>query len=406
VKSSTKLFIASRHLRSRAFQTFSVVAVVAFSVGLAVALFLVSQGLQLGLVHAVEPFELIVGAKGSPYQLLLNTVFLQDAPIGNIGWEDYAELSDDVRVGSAVPLGFGDSYRGYPIIGTVSSLLDVRVRPSDPPWLRITQGRWFEEGRFEAVLGAQAAARSGLRLGDGFRTSHGIVAGDEHSEEYRVVGIAETVQGPWDRAIFVPLEILQSVHEHEHEGEHESESESEGEGKEVTTVLVHPASYADAYRLAVSYQNDSGKQLIFPAQTAIRLFALIGRGEAFLSIVVYAVEACALLTTLLVLYWSGAARSRERMLLRVLGLPFKTLVFISWLEGTIALSTGAFLGELLGRAGAHAAFSLLGEATAIQPTVPLTLQECLAPLVLLSVGSLSTLAVAWRDARNSEEPPR
>jgi putative ABC transport system permease protein len=235
-------------------------------------------------------------------------------------------------------------------------------------------------------------------VGDGFRTSHGIVAGDEHSEEYRVVGIAGTVQGPWDRAIFVPLEILQSVHGHEQEDEHEDES-----GKEATAVLVHPTSYADAYRLAVSYHNDDRKQLIFPAQTAIRLFSLIGRGEAFLSIVVYAVEGCALLTTLLVLYWSGAARSRERALLHVLGLPRRTLVFISWLEGTIILLAGAFLGELTGRAGAHAVFFILGEATAIRPVIPLTLQECLAPLILLSVGSVSAFIVAWGDVRSLED---
>ncbi|MDR1375941.1 MAG: ABC transporter permease [Synergistaceae bacterium] len=398
MKLGTKLFIASRHLRSRAFQTFSVVGVIAFSVGLAVALFLTAQGLQLGLTHAVEPFELIVGAKGSPYQLLLNTVFLQDAPIGNIPWEDCVALSDDARVSSVVPLGFGDFYKAYPLVGTTSSLLNVRVRPSEPPWLKIEEGRWFDEGRFEAVLGAQAAARSGLRVGDDFLTSHGIVAGDEHSEKYRVVGIAGTLGGPWDRAVFVPLEILQSVHEHE--GEHEDEHEGGHESaREVTAVLVHPASYADAYRLAVSYQNDAEKQLIFPAQTAIRLFSLIGRGEAFLSIVVYAVGGCALLTTLLVLYWSGAARSRERALLSVLGLSRKTLFFISWLEGAITLLIGVSLGELAGRAGAHAAFALLGEATAIQPAVPLTLQECLAPAAFLFAGSISTLIVAWGDNR-------
>jgi putative ABC transport system permease protein len=390
MKLSTKLFIASRHLRSRVFQTFSVVGVIAFSVGLAVALFLVAQGFRLGLVRAVEPFELIVGAKGSPYQLLLNTVFLQDAPTGNIPWEDYVELSNDVRVSSAVPLGFGDFYGEYPVIGTTSSLLDVRVRPSEPPWLKIQEGRWFVDGRFEAVIGDHAAARSGLRVGDGFLTSHGVVAGDEHSEKYRVVGIVGAVQGPWDRGIFVPLEILQSVHEHE--GEQESE-------KEVTTILVHPASYADAYRLAVAYRNDAGKQLIFPAQTAIRLFSLIGRGEAFLSIVVYAVGGCALLTTLLVLYWSGAARSRERALLSVLGLSRKTLFFISWLEGVITLLMGVSLGELACRAGVHAAFALLGETTAIQPAVPLTLQECFAPIAFLFIGSLSNLIVAWGDNR-------
>jgi putative ABC transport system permease protein len=383
-------------LSSRAFQTFSVVSVVAFSVGLAVALFLLAQGLRLGLVRAVEPFDLIVGARGSPYQLVLNTVFLQDVPVGNIAWEDCVELSNDARVGSAVPLGFGDAYRGYPVIGTTPALSEVRVRASDPPWLRLGEGRWFEGDEFEAVLGAQAAAGSGLRVGDGFRTSHGLVMGDEHKEKYRVVGIAETVRGPWDRAIFVPLGVIWAVHKHEHEDEHES-------GKEVTAVLVHPASWTDAYSLAASFQRSADKQLVFPAQTAIRLFSLMGRGEAFLAIVVYAVGGCAVLTTLLVLYWSGAARSRERALLHVLGLSRGALVFISWLEGTITLLAGAFLGELAGRAGAEAAFALLGEATAIEPAVPLTLQECLMPLALLSIGSLSALVVAWGDGRNPEE---
>jgi putative ABC transport system permease protein len=399
VRSGTKLRIALRHLRSKAFQTFSVVSVVAFSVGLAVALFLLAQGLRLGLIRAVEPFDLIVGAKGSPYQLVLNTVFLQDVPIGNISWKDCLELSDDARVGFAVPLGFGDSYGGYPVVGTTSGISDIRTRASNPPWLRIGEGRFFDEGGFEAVLGAQAAAGSGLRVGDSFRTSHGIVASDEHHEEYRVVGIAETVQGPYDRAIFVPLETLWEVHAHSpHErgplrlSEHEEDEEHE---KEATAVLVHPVSYTDAYSLAASFQRSADKQLVFPAQTAIRLFALVGRGEAFLSIIVYAVGGCALLTTLLVLYWSGAARGRERELLHVLGVSRKTLVFISWLEGTITLLVGALLGEMVGRVGAWAAFGLLGKATAIAPAVPLTPQECIAPLLLLSVGSVSTLIVAW-----------
>jgi putative ABC transport system permease protein len=366
-----------------------VVAISAFSVGLAVALFLLAQGLRLGLIRAVEPFELIVGAKGSPYQLVLNTVFLQDVPVGNIPWEDYAALSDDVRVGSAAPLGFGDSYRGYPVVGTTSDILDIRVRPSDPPWLRIGEGRWcFSEGEksegFEAVLGARAASDTGLRVGDVFRASHGLVAGDEHEEGYRVVGIAEAVHGPYDRAIFVPLGAVWEIHGHE--------EEEEEHGKEVTAVLVHPNSYTDAYSLAVSFQGSADKQLTFPAQTVVRLFSLMGRGESFLSAVVWAVGGCSLLTVLLVLYWSGSARGRERALLHVLGVPQGTLVVISWLEGTIALLAGVFLGELAGRAGAEAIFALLSRTTAVTPAVPLTLQECLAPLVFLCIGSLSR---AW-----------
>jgi putative ABC transport system permease protein len=128
VRKVTALHIALRHLRSRAFQTFSVVSIAAFSVGLAVALFLLAQGLRLGLIRAVEPFELIAGAKGSPYQLALNTVFLQDVPIGNIPWESYSALSDDARVSFAAPLGFGDSYRGYPVVGTTPDILNLNSR--------------------------------------------------------------------------------------------------------------------------------------------------------------------------------------------------------------------------------------------------------------------------------------
>jgi putative ABC transport system permease protein len=389
---TTKFHIAFRHLCSRPFQTFSIISIVAFSVGLAVTLFVLAQGLRLGLIRAVEPFDLIVGVNGSPYQLVLNTVFLQDAPVGNMTWEDYVELSNDARVDFAVPLAFGDSYRGYPVIGSTADILNIRVRVSGPTWLRVGDGRWFERG-LEAVLGSRVAAESGLRVGDSFRTSHGIVAGDEHENDFNVVGIAEATRGPYDRAVFVPLETIWAEHKHHEEDDEGEEHEETGD---VTAILIHPRSYPDAYSLAVSFQNNPDKQLVFPAQTAIRLFSLMGRGEAFLSIVVYAVGGCALLTTLLVLYWAGAARRDERMLLHVLGVPKSTLVFISWLEGTIALLAGVLMGELLGRLGASAAFAALGGATAVDPAVHFTLQEFIAPVVFLAAGSLGSLFAVWR----------
>ncbi|MDR2137534.1 MAG: ABC transporter permease, partial [Synergistaceae bacterium] len=104
MKLGTKIFIAFRHLRSRLFQTFSVVTVVAFSVGLSVALFSLTQGIQSGLAKATEPFDLIVGEKGSSYQLVLNAVFLQDTPMGNLPWRDYIALNRDARVDFTVPL--------------------------------------------------------------------------------------------------------------------------------------------------------------------------------------------------------------------------------------------------------------------------------------------------------------
>ncbi|MDR1943950.1 MAG: ABC transporter permease, partial [Synergistaceae bacterium] len=191
--------------------TFSVVSVIAVSSALAVALFLLVQGLRGGLTRAVEPFDLIIGAKGSPYQLVLNTVFLRDVPIGNVEWSDFAAVSDDPRVSLAIPLAFGDGYEGFPVVGTTPDILGI-AGPAGP-WLRVGEGRWFEGG-FEAVFGAQAAAGSGARVGESFRTSHGVVAGDRHDALFKCVGIAERTNGPYDRAIFVSLRSVWANHRH------------------------------------------------------------------------------------------------------------------------------------------------------------------------------------------------
>jgi putative ABC transport system permease protein len=369
-----------------------VAAIISFSVALTVALFVLATGLRLGLIRAVEPFDLIVGARGSQYQLLLNTVFLQDVPIGNIKWKIFAELSDDARVELAVPLAFGDSYRGYPVIGTTLEILGVRVKATSPPWLRIAEGRWYESG-FEAVLGSQAATETGLGVGDKFKTAHGGAYGEEHDGDFKVVGIIKPTFSPYDRAVFVPLQTVWDEHRHS--------DEDEAEYNDVTAVMIRPRSYADAYNLAALYQNATGAQLIFPATTAIRLFSLMGRGEAFLSVIVRAVCGCALVTTLLALFWSSSARHRERELLHILGATRGDLIFISWFEGTATLLIGAVTGEILGRLGTAAAFSALGSATAIHSSVPLTLQEFLAPLVILTVGSMGGLFAAWRDTRET-----
>jgi putative ABC transport system permease protein len=395
VRFAASAFIALRHLKSRPFQAFSVISVIAFSVGLCVALVSLTGGLQQGLAKAVEPFEIIVGAKGSPYQLVLNTVFLQDIPIGNLEWREYMALSDDKRVGFVVPLAFGDSFRGYPVVGTTPEITRITTG-NGSQWMRLGEGRWFE-GEFEAVLGADVALESGLGIGAEFRTSHGISEGNEHAHSYRVVGVAGRVSGPYDRAVLVGIGDIWEEHEEHIRGD----SDAPRSHGDVTAILVHPKSYSDAYSLASSFQKNEAGQLTFPAQTAIRLFSMIGRGERFLSVVAYAVACCALLTTLMALYWSAAARGRERFLLRILGVPHRTLVFISWLEGMIALAAGVALGELFGRGGAYAAFYALNGAAAIDAAAPVTINDLALPSAFLVSASLGCLIASFRSGRDS-----
>ena len=83
-------------------------------------------------------------------------------------------------------------------------LYSAKVEPiggaEQEPWLQFAQGRAFSE-EHEAVLGAEAARLSGLKLGDTFSSVHGLVANansKSYGEKYKVAGILKPVHGPYD----------------------------------------------------------------------------------------------------------------------------------------------------------------------------------------------------------------
>ena len=387
MRAATVMRVALRHVSSRPLQAISVIAALAFSAGLASALFLAASGLRLGLENAVTPFDVVAGAKGSPYQLVLNAVFLQDVPAGNIPAESASRLMDDPRADLAVPIALGDVYGGFPVVGTTEAILDIKMKGEQ--WLRIKDGSFFD-GAFQAVLGAKAAEATGLLPGDSFRTTHGAAGGEEHRTPFIVTGVLESAHGPYDRAILVDIKSVWAQHGHA--------GASRRSGGDVTAMLIRPRSYPDAYGLLASYQNDPFCQTVFPAQTAVRLFATIGQGEEFLGIIVRSVAGCALITTILILYWSGASRHRERELLRFLGASRGAIAAITWMECAIVLFAGSVLGWLLGRVGVYAAFASLGDATAIEPAIPFGAGEIAAPAAMLAVGAAGALVTALKKA--------
>lgn len=147
----------------------------------------VTGGLYEGINRAVEPFPILAGARGSAYQLVLNTVFLRDRPVGNISYEEMKKLEDGGKTQAVYPLGFGDNYRGFRIAGTDAALFDYRPKKNKGPWLAMGEGRVFRnEG--EAVIGSETARLTGLKVGDTFKSVHGTSAkGHAHEHPFKVV---------------------------------------------------------------------------------------------------------------------------------------------------------------------------------------------------------------------------
>lgn len=367
--------IAWRNLLAKPVQSGLTVLIVAAAIAMLALVTLLSAGTHDGLVRATEPFDLIVGAKGSPNQLVLNTVFLQDAPIGNVSHEIYEELAANPLVDSAIPLAFGDNYKGYTIVGSGSGIFQHQPKAGQEEWLQLDAGRPFSLP-FEAVVGAKAAQKLGLKLGDEFKSAHGFIPGGHvHDNAYHVVGILQAVNGPYDQAILVPIESIWLAHEkHEPnlkaeviEEHHEHEHEHEGEG-DVTAILVKPKGYSEAMRLYQQFQGELGAQMVFPSQVIVQLFAILGQGEHMLKTVAYIVIGMGLIIMALSVYWSALSRVHDRAILRALGASARDIFTIIVAESALLTFLGVTVGILIG----HGIYSLLVRAMENKTAIVLT----------------------------------
>lgn len=386
--------------------------ILAAACALPVFLIQMAAGLYNGLNRAVEPFPILAGAKGSPYQLVINTVFLRDHPIGNISYGEVEKLRQSGKADLVIPLAFGDNYRGFRIAGTEKEIFSYAPNKRSGPWLCVAEGRPFQ-GSGEAVVGSETAKRAGLRIGDTFRTMHGVTAapGQEHGE-YRVTGILSPVGGPYDTAVLIPIEDVWSAHRHQpgavrrgglvrksapqKAAPAETPALAEGKG-DVTVILVHPKGYKEAMELLSAAQRErSGEtQLIFPSQTLIALYSMAGQSREFWQLLAGGLIGAAVLITLLSMYWNGLSRLKEFALLRALGAGSGSIARLLAAEQALLLLTGSAAGWLIGWGGsALAARAVAGRAAVVMTSAPVP-ESLIPPLAVCLLGMLSGLLPAW-----------
>lgn len=349
-------------------------------------------GLYQGLNRAAAPFPILAGAKGSPYQLVLNTVFLRDRPIGNIPYGEVETLRQSGKATQVLPLAFGDSYRGFRLCGTEAAIFSYVVPGEKTPWLVPAQGRGFA-GTGEAVLGADTARLTGLKVGDVFQSSHGFIAkGKAHNHPYRVVGILAPVHGPYDKAILVPLEDIWEAH-----AGHGDASFHTGQKGDVTAILIRPKGYGEAMQLLSAWQRKKGSpsQLLFPAQSLIALYGMVGQSRQFWMMISLGLLGAAVLVTLLALYWDGTSRMEEWALLRALGASLRKTQGLLLLEQFLLLLVGSTLGWLLGYGGSLLAAAGISQQAAMEMSRTPLWQGFLAPLLLLGAGTLGGVFPLW-----------
>ncbi|MGQ0614471.1 MAG: FtsX-like permease family protein [Planctomycetaceae bacterium] len=350
------LLLVRRSLRQHALSTSVSVGSTALACGLVMAVFSIQTQAREAFTGVPVGFDAVLGARGSPLQLVLNTVFHLETSPGNIPWSLYEAMRKDPRVETAIPYAVGDNYRGFRIVGTTLDLFrDVQVRPGEmlrpaPP------GRLFDPTLREAVVGDFVARSARLGLGDRFHAYHGLDFDEtqRHDAEYVVVGVLEPTNSPTDRVLFIPVDGVFRLEGHVLRGGGEEFEAKPGEPipdehKEVGAVMLKLRSKQAGFLLRQEINNQGAvATLAWPVGLVLaEFFEKMGWMLRVLELVAVLVVVVAAGSILASLTNSIRERRREFAILRALGARRRTVFGAIVAEAAAIAALGSLLGLLV-----------------------------------------------------------
>jgi putative ABC transport system permease protein len=404
--------------------------------------------------NASVGYNLVVGPKGSPLQLTLNSVFYLSQPIENLPYTEYMEfMTQDERKavverfggdpslaerngryaqfigdGFVIPLALGDYFGEFRVVGTTPEFFEkLRHGPNVDQPFTFSAGRALKEfstehSYFEAVVGSRVANEMNVGLGDKFYPTHGDPSGHGHELGFTIVGVMDPTGTPNDRAAFVNLEgfYLMDGHAKPIEAEEESEG-SEPSGANEAEVEDQAGASPDEYRLLSIPQREvtsllvrTGNIMFAPGmQNAInegiraQAAAPIGEINKLMELIIGPVKNALLAITLITcvvaavgilvaIYNSMNDRRRDIAVMRALGARRSTVTMIIVLESMLVAIIGAVLGWILAHAAIAAYSGQIEDQTGVQVGFFSTSSNeiWILPLVLI-LALIAALLPAW-----------
>lgn len=363
--SSLNLIISS--IKARYLSSFLSIMLTALGVMLAVLVILFAAHIETRTGNNAKGIDFVIGAKGSPLQLILSSVYHIDIPNGNISYKQARQWMEHPQVKNAIPLALGDSYKGFRIAGT------------NEDYIKLYGGSFSKGSIWERPFEAVAGSKTGLKVDDTFLGAHGLIDdGHNHDENpYKVTGVLKPTGTVLDRLILTGLDSVLLIHglkpitesEH-HDGHDHDEHEEHGHADElfeedehaheehqhlkkhnepeITALLIKARSSAAIINLPRLINKDSNLQTAIPAYEMARLSSMLGLGS----------NTALLLSTILIIIaglsiFSGLASALDNRLydlavMKVLGFSAARLFALILTEGLLLVFIGLICGLLLG----------------------------------------------------------
>jgi putative ABC transport system permease protein len=344
------------------------------SVAIITVLILVEKQFEEKYQSNLDGVDLVLGAQGSPLQLVLSSVYQVDDPTGNISYDSVKVWMQHPYVKKAIPLAYGDNYVGFKIVGTTPDYIEKYQA-------KMAEGKVFEHN-FEVVVGADVAEKLNLKLGDTFKGTHGSAAeGEVHDHgEYFVVGIASKTGKVIDNLILSNIPTVWQMHheegheevaenpahgepghvhdeeEHVHTAEcnhdtHESDMTIDEPNMEITSVLIEFKNKMGVFMWPNIIAQNTKMQAALPTYQMNRLFDMFGVGLNALKYLAFGIMLISGISIFIALFNTLKERKAEFALMRVNGAKKHQLLLVVLLESILLCIVGYLFGTILGRVG-------------------------------------------------------
>ena len=307
----------------------------------------------------LKGIDMVVGAKGSPLQLILSSVYHIDSPTGNISLEEAEKISKNRMVGSSIKLLYGDNFKGYRIVGAEKKFIELYNG-------KIKKGKNLSKP-FEVLVGSKVYSKLKIDIGDDLISLHGLrETGESHDDKsFKVVGLLEPSNSVIDQLIITLPQSVWDVHGNhnlEEEHEHDQDEEHQHDDREITAMLIKFKSPMNIIQFPRQINETTNLQAAVPSYEISRLFKLFGFGIETLSYLAYLIIVVSGFSLFINLFNSMRERKYEMALIRTLGASRLQLSTMIIFESIILTISGFILGLLFSRFGVMFVSSLMEES--------------------------------------------
>jgi len=326
------------------------------SVGIISLLLLVQQQIEKQFIRDIKGVDMVLGAKGSPLQMILSAVYHIDAPTGNIQLAQAQAWMKHPFVESAIPLAYGDSYKGYSVLGTTHDYLNK--------YQAVIEKGKLNENDFEVVVGSTAASILQLRINDHFYGTHGDTNGETHNAHaYVVTGILQPSGSVIDNLIVSNIASVWRMHDEAHSEDesnhtpaapgkdHDKSEHEEDQSKqqEITAVLLKFRNPMGQVQFPYLINTNTKMMAAVPAIEINRLFSLLGVGIETLQKMAGGIMVLSALSVFITLFNALKDRKYELALMRSMGSSRLKLMVLLLLESMLLCLSGFICGIIMSR---------------------------------------------------------